>query len=333
MLTRLLLASSFAIAASIAGWAAYPHSTTVQWQGYAEADYVKVGPTQQGMLTTVQVARGDRVYPGRPLFTQDDLLDLAAHDQAKQRLEQASRQLANLLARGDLPRSNRLMQTWPTRKPRANDAARISGGPRRWRSSMPPRLPIWTNPAPIFSRQKQKDMPAKRHLRSRAYRPAATRRSRPKRPWSRPPGPLWRWPSGGSRSAASLPALKGSSPTCLRPGETLDAGAPVISILPPKNVFVRFFVNESELASIHYGDEVELAFDHCPGGFLTATVQFISPQAEYTPPVIYSEETRAKLVFRIEARPRPTRPPCSTRVNRSPFDRRERLRTHERRGT
>ena len=100
MLTRLLLASSFAIAASIAGWAAYPHSTTVQWQGYAEADYVKVGPTQQGMLTTVQVARGDRVYPGRPLFTQDDLLDLAAHDQAKQQLEQASRQLANLLAPG-----------------------------------------------------------------------------------------------------------------------------------------------------------------------------------------------------------------------------------------
>jgi HlyD family secretion protein len=89
-----------------------------------------------------------------------------------------------------------------------------------------------------------------------------------------------------------------------RPGETIAAGAPVVSLLPPENIFVRFFVPETALASIHRADAVALACDSCPAG-LTATISFISPQAEYTPPVIYSEESRAKLVFLIEARPRP----------------------------
>lgn len=80
------------------------------------------------------------------------------------------------------------------------------------------------------------------------------------------------------------------------------AGTPVVSLLPPANIFVRFFIPEPALSSLHYGDVVALACDGCPAG-LSATVSFISPQAEYTPPVIYSESSRAKLVFLIEAHP------------------------------
>jgi HlyD family secretion protein len=89
-----------------------------------------------------------------------------------------------------------------------------------------------------------------------------------------------------------------------RAGETLAAGAPVVSLLPPENILVRFFVPETALAAIHPGTPVALRCDGCPGD-LAATVSFISPQAEYTPPVIYSEASRAKLVYLIEARPRP----------------------------
>jgi len=90
-----------------------------------------------------------------------------------------------------------------------------------------------------------------------------------------------------------------------RPGETLIAGAPVVSLLPPENLFVRFFVPEAALATLHRGDTVALACDSCAPG-LRATISFIAPQAEYTPPVIYSEESRAKLVYLIEARPAPS---------------------------
>src|SRR5271165_2338143 len=70
----------------------------VAWQGYAEADFVKVGPTQQGLLTAVRVARGDRVAKGQPLFEQDEADDRAAVDQARRLLQQARDQLANLLS-------------------------------------------------------------------------------------------------------------------------------------------------------------------------------------------------------------------------------------------
>jgi HlyD family secretion protein len=89
-----------------------------------------------------------------------------------------------------------------------------------------------------------------------------------------------------------------------RPGETIAAGAPVVSLLPPANILVRFFVPETALSTVHKGDAVALHCDRCPTD-LTATISFVSPQAEYTPPVIYSESSRAKLVYLIEARPRP----------------------------
>jgi HlyD family secretion protein len=85
-------------------------------------------------------------------------------------------------------------------------------------------------------------------------------------------------------------------------GEWVAAGAPVVTILPPENVKVRFFVPEPRLGSVRVGQAVELACDGCPAT-IPAKVTFVAPQAEYTPPVIYSRESRAKLVFLVEARP------------------------------
>jgi HlyD family secretion protein len=87
-----------------------------------------------------------------------------------------------------------------------------------------------------------------------------------------------------------------------RAGETMAAGSPVVSLLPPGNIFVRFFVPQPLLSTIHLGDRVALACDGCATD-LSARISFISPQAEYTPPLIYSESNTAKLVFIVEARP------------------------------
>jgi HlyD family secretion protein len=87
-----------------------------------------------------------------------------------------------------------------------------------------------------------------------------------------------------------------------RPGETVPAGRPVLALLPPGNLKIRFFAPQSVLPEIKYGEAVQVSCDGCEKG-LTAKVSFIARSAEYTPPVIYSQEERAKLVFLIEARP------------------------------
>jgi HlyD family secretion protein len=87
-----------------------------------------------------------------------------------------------------------------------------------------------------------------------------------------------------------------------RVGELAPAGRPVVALLPPGNMKVRFFVSEAMLPKLSLGDPVNVQCDGCPTD-LTAKISFIARTAEYTPPVIYSMEQRNKLVFLIEARP------------------------------
>ncbi|MFB9264328.1 HlyD family secretion protein [Bradyrhizobium erythrophlei] len=87
-----------------------------------------------------------------------------------------------------------------------------------------------------------------------------------------------------------------------REGEMVPAQRPVLSIMPPGNMKLRFFVPEAELPKLALGDEVKVACDNCAAD-LTAKIYFIATQAEYTPPVIYSLDERNKLVYLIQARP------------------------------
>jgi HlyD family secretion protein len=88
--------------------------------------------------------------------------------------------------------------------------------------------------------------------------------------------------------------------TLYRNGEWVAAGNPVVVLLPPANIKVRFFVPQESLPRIKTGEIVTVQCDGATQPF-KATVNYISTQAEYTPPVIYSRETRANLVFMIEA--------------------------------
>ena len=87
-----------------------------------------------------------------------------------------------------------------------------------------------------------------------------------------------------------------------RPGEVVPTGRPIVALLPPGNVKVRFYVPEAMLPKLSAGDPVKVTCDGCAPD-LVARVSFISRASEYTPPVIYSLDERSKLVFLIEARP------------------------------
>jgi HlyD family secretion protein len=105
-----------------------------------------------------------------------------------------------------------------------------------------------------------------------------------------------------ARRSAYSPADGTIQQIYYRPGETVPAGRPVIALLPPANLKIRFFAAESDLPAVKFNDTVTVSCDGCEKG-LTARVSFIARSAEYTPPVIYSMDERAKLVFLIEARP------------------------------
>jgi HlyD family secretion protein len=286
-------------------WSQQRSTVSPAWQGYAGADYVKAAPVEQGLLTAISVARGDQIARGAPLFTQDDTHERAARDQAARQLAQAEQQLANLeaamkptevaqaeanltdarssleRARADLQRDEALLRTG------YSTAQTVDQRRADYRSAE-----AKAQHAEAALTQARAPMGREREIEAQRAAVAAARAALGMAEWH--------------LAQRTVTALVGGrvADVLAQPGETMAAGAPVVSILPPENIFVRFFVPETALSGLHRGDPVGFGCDGCQPG-LTGTISFISPTAEYTPPVIYSESTRAKLVYRIEARPRP----------------------------
>ena len=109
-------------------------------------------------------------------------------------------------------------------------------------------------------------------------------------------------PNVASHEAALQMLIEAIDKAGYTPGEQVAIGAPVVSLLPDANKRIRFFLPERRLAEVKIGDRVSIACDNCPAG-LAAEVTFVSSQAQFTPPIIYSKDNREKLVFRVDARP------------------------------
>jgi HlyD family secretion protein len=105
-----------------------------------------------------------------------------------------------------------------------------------------------------------------------------------------------------TRRSAFAPVSGSIQQIYFREGEMVPGQRPVLSIMPPGNMKVRFFVGEPDLPKLALGDDVRVTCDNCAGD-LTAKIYFIATMAEYTPPVIYSLDERNKLVYLIQARP------------------------------
>ena len=287
-------------------WWSQQHDTaSPAWQGYAEADYVKAAPVEQGLLTAISVARGDQIAAGAALFTQDDTHERAARDQAARQLAQAAEQLANLeaamkptevtqaeanlvdarstleRARADLKRDQALLRTGYA------TAQTVDQRRADYRSAE-----AKAQHAEAALAQAKAPMGREREIEAQRAAVEASRAALAMAEWRL------------AQRTVTAPVGGRVADVMAQPGETMAAGSAVVSILPPENIFVRFFVPETALSGLHHGDTVSFSCDGCKLG-LVGSISFISPTAEYTPPVIYSESTRAKLVYRIEARPRP----------------------------
>ncbi len=276
-----------------------------EWQGYADADFIKVGPTQQGLITAVRVQRGDRVVKGAPLFEQDDADDRYAVDQAARLLQQTKDQLTNLRNPGkptEIAQAEaNLRDAMAARDKVLADLQRnqvlLKSGAATAQTVDEERADLASADAKIAA-----DQAALEQAKAPLGRPGEITAQTSAVNAAEAALAMARWRLA-QRSVVS-PVTGVVADVLARAGETLDAGAPVVSLLPPENIFIRFFVPEPSLAHVHLGDTVAFLCDNCPTD-LTGTVSYIAPQAEYTPPFIYSETTRSKFVFLAEARPKP----------------------------
>lgn len=296
-LKRLALPCAVALTLTACG-----DAPTAGYPGYIEAEYVRVGAPLAGTLLQLTVERGGQVAKNAPLFVLESDQERAARAEAEARVRQAQATLANLekgrrpqevaavqaqlaqaqaslrQSEADLVRTNKLVADKFLPPQRHDEALAARDRDRA-------RVAELTHQVQIANLPARSDEIAAATAEVRAASDALAQAS-------------WRV----EQKSQNAPAEGLVVDTLYRPGEWVPAGSPVVSILPPGNVKARFYVPEPIVATLRIGDGVTVRCDGC-GADIAAKIRFIAPQAEFTPPVIYSRENRAKLVFLIEAKP------------------------------
>ena len=272
------------------------------YPGYVEADYVRVAAPLSGSLAKLSVKKGDAVAAGAPLFILESVQEAAARAEAEARVRKAQSALADLEKAKRPPEiaavRAQLAQAQAALKQSEADLGRAQKlvadkflPPQRLDETLAKRDSDRARVAELSAQLALANLPA------RADEIAAAR-AEVKAATDALAQAQWRV----DQKTQTAPVGGLVNDTYYREGEWVGAGAPVASILPPSNVKIRFYVPEPRLASLRLGAPVTVRCDGCAQS-VASKVSFIAPQAEYTPPVIYSRENRAKLVFMVEARP------------------------------
>jgi HlyD family secretion protein len=260
------------------------------WLGYAEGEEAFIAAPQPGWLTTIDVARGANVSPGDVLFTLDATREIAARDNARAAISAANALIVQAEAQA--------AQAVATRAQAEADTLRSEREFERQESLVAigatPRREVEQAEAILQSARARRTQAEAQRAQAMGLRAQAEAQIEE------------------AEAALAAAAFNLSERTVqARVGGTVQdvyfrageyaTSAPVLSILPPENVFIRFFVPEEDLAGLALGDEVQIGCDNCPED-LTANISFISAEVEFTPPIIYSVNNRQKLVFKAEAR-------------------------------
>ncbi|HEX2529896.1 MAG TPA: HlyD family efflux transporter periplasmic adaptor subunit [Burkholderiaceae bacterium] len=274
------------------------------YPGYAEADYVRLASPIAGNLAKLYLKRGDKVAANAPAFVLEQESERAAHEEAQARVERAHAVLANLkkgkrpdeiaalqaqLAQGqaalrlsmaELARQEQLLAAGFISPARIDEARTTVARDRNRVHELQAQLRI----ARLGARSDEIDA-AMRDLSAAQAQLAQAN-------WAL------------EQKTRHVPVNAEVVDILFREGELVPAGSPVVTLLPPQNIKARFFVPEPVLGTLRLGQEVVIRCDGC-GAPILGKISYISPEAEYTSPLIYSKENRSTLVFMIEARPVP----------------------------
>lgn len=288
------------VAAGLGGcWRDEPAGT---FQGYVEGDFLDIGAEETARLVALEVRRGDRVEAGAVLFRLDDADAAEQRREALARLGQAQAQLADL-STGKRPEELAVIEAQAAEIAASLDLAQRDL--RRYETLheasvvSDARAETARERFEVFS-ARLKAMQAQLDVAKLAARPDAIAAAAQN---------VAAAEAALARVDARIARLRGTAPMSgsiqdiyFEPGEVIPAGRAVVSLLPPEKLKVRFFVPETDLSRVVLGGRVDIACDSCTGT-IPAQVSFVAREAEFTPPVIYSVEARAKLVYMVEATP------------------------------
>lgn len=233
------------------------------WLGYVEGESAFIAAPQAGWVARVAVRRGDWVTRGDLLFALDDTNQAAARDQANAAIAVAQGQLVAAQANLVLTQKELTRQT------------NLLAASASTKQAYDVAKASYESAAAQVAQIEAQIAQARASLTGAAYQLSER--------------------DVTSRTAGRVQDV------FFRTGEYAPAMTPVVSVLPPENIYVRFFIPESELSHVKLGQRVAIGCDGCAQG-ITATVTFIAAQEEFTPPVIFSIGSREKLVFKLEAR-------------------------------
>lgn len=306
-MTTIRVADSWLLAAALlaTGLGACGKDSSAGFQGYVEGEYLYLSAPQAGYLKSLDAVRGTRVALGQALFSVATDPDAQALAEAEARAGSAREKVENLKE----PRRPPEIAALEANLLAAQAGLRLAQTRLRQQEALA-RAKFVAQVAldearSAFEQAQAQTEAARQQLAS--YRATLGRKSEV------------RGAEADLQAAAALAAQKRwvvekktvTAPdsgevveTYFRPGEWVPAGAPVASLLPDARRRLRFYVPEPAVAALQPGQVVVAGCDGCANP-IRATIDFIAPQAEYTPPVIYSRGSREKLVFRVEAAPDP----------------------------
>lgn len=274
-----------------------------QFQGFVEGEFLRIGPDEAGRLEALAVRRGETVEAGQPLFTLETETFEADRAAAESRLSEAEAALADLLAGQQRPEEIEVLMA---------GRARARADVRLTRAELERQRRLHTEGFASLARLQQAQADFQRAEASLAE---VERQIDVARLTAR----IQRIEQARGAVEAARSALAAAAERLARrtirapeggliqdvlfyPGELVPATRPVVSLLPPERRKIVFYVPEVWRARIRPGTRIAVTCDNCPED-LAATVNFVSAQEEFTPPVIFSPDERWKLVYRVEARP------------------------------
>jgi HlyD family secretion protein len=282
------------------GWMGCSRSLPTRWQGYLEGEFIYVGAPLAGQLESLAVQKGSRVEAGAVLFTLERSAELAQQQQTARQLEAAQARVADL-KKGSRPSEIAALQA---QLDQARTAAELAGiefkrietlhqtqvvsdndfdralltfeQAGRFRDQLEAQLAtarLGARPDVVAAAEAEAESAAANHVKAT-------------------------WSVEQITQAAPRAGLVYD--TLYRAGEFVPAGSPVVSLLAPELLKVRFFLPAADFATLKAGDAVKVTLGN-RNAPLEAHVSYLSPQPEYTPPVLYNRENRSKLVFMVEA--------------------------------
>lgn len=277
-------------------------NSTYSFQGYVEGELVYLSSPYSGTLQTLAVNRGQKIGKGSLVFKLDSEPELSQLNAANNALEQAKSDLADALE----GQRNTVLESIEAQIVKAQaelDLAdlRVKRFQKLYeknaidRDSLDAAITDYQGKLAVIQQLKANLAEAKLGSRQQFIQ---SRRDAVNVAIANVQQASWAL----AQKTLIAPTEAMVFDTFYWPGEFVTEGQPVVALLARQYIRFIFFVPEPMLSKIALGDKVQISCDGCEKTY-SATITYISPEAEYTPPVIYSRENNYNLVYRIKATP------------------------------